>query len=168
MLQASWDTLNESMTNTTNGNGPGSVGNSNQDFENQNTSNSNDNNPSNPGYRPWEAEVASNHAMSTSQVKVIKMKVAKVKVMDSIRLKNTMAPKNNLVSQARTMHPPPYYAVHPHAMVHHHHHHHLMQVCYTLISDHMKNVVDNVIMLKMMKMQKMKTMGIGNDIETMK
>ena len=26
------------------------------------------------------------------------------------------------------MHPPPYYAVHPHAMVHHHHHHHLMQV----------------------------------------
>ena len=75
MLQASWDTLNESMTNTTNGNGPGSVGNSNQDFENQNTSNSNDNNPSNPGYRPWEAEVASNHAMSTSQVKVIKMKV---------------------------------------------------------------------------------------------
>ena len=33
--------------------------------------------------------------------------------------------------QARTMHPPPYYAVHPHAMVHHHHHHHLMQVCGT-------------------------------------
>ena len=60
------------MTNTTNGNGPGSVGNSNQDFENQNTSNSNDNNPSNPGYRPWEAEVASNHAMSTSQVNVTK------------------------------------------------------------------------------------------------
>ena len=72
ILQASWDTLNESMTNTTNGNGPGSVGNSNQDFENQNTSNSNDNNPSNPGYRPWEAEVASNHAMSTSQVKLTK------------------------------------------------------------------------------------------------
>ena len=85
MLKASWDTLNESMTNTTNGNGPGSVGNSNQDFENQNTSNSNDNNPSNPGYRPWEAEVASNHAMSTSQVKLTKrlMMVSDVDVSGS-------------------------------------------------------------------------------------
>ena len=115
MLQASWDTLNESMTNTTNGNGPGSVGNSNQDFENQNTSNSNDNNPSNPGYRPWEAEVASNHAMSTSQVKPTER----------------LTTMSDVVFQARTMHPPPYYAVHPHAMVHHHHHHHLMQVCGT-------------------------------------
>ena len=110
-FQASWDTLNESMTNTTNGNGPGSVGNSNQDFENQNTSNSNDNNPSNPGYRPWEAEVASNHAMSTSQVTVIKAKVTKVKVvkvMDDMKLaKRTMVTTNILrVRRERCTHPP--------------------------------------------------------------
>ena len=93
---ASWDTLNESMANTnTNGNGQASV-NSNANFENANA-NSNDNNPSNPGYRPWEAEAASNHAMSTAQ------------------------------TQGRPMHPPPYYTAHHHAMVQHQHHHHLMQ-----------------------------------------
>jgi hypothetical protein len=98
---ASWDTLNESMTNNSNnqnGNGPTS-GNSNQEFENQNANNPNDNNnPSNPGYRPWEAEANANHALSTAQQQ----------------------------QQGRPMHPPPYYASHHHAMVHHQHHHHLM------------------------------------------
>ena len=64
-----------------------------------------------------------------------------------------MVTKNNLVSQARTMHPPPYYAVHPHAMVHHHHHHHLMQVCG---AKHLMKMVEIVIMMKGMK-------TIGND-----
>ena len=63
---ASWDTLNESMATTNqNGNGPTTGGNSNQDFVNQNAVNTNDNNPSNPGYRPWEAEA--NQALATSQ-----------------------------------------------------------------------------------------------------